>query len=210
MERRVLIADDHCTVRTGLKHILQGRFSNLEFGESITAAETLKKVRDSRWDLLILDVEIPGRNGLEVLKQITVEGIKIPVLVFSFHSEEQIAVRAFRAGAAGYLSKDAAATELLNAIDQILSGKKYIPSSVAQQLASQIGLLTDKEPHELLSDREFQILILISSGRTISQISQKLSLCPSTISTYRSRILKKMGLKTSAELMNYAMKKQLL
>ncbi|HEY0900411.1 MAG TPA: response regulator transcription factor [Sphingobacteriaceae bacterium] len=210
MQKKVLVADDHGAIRNGLKNILQQQYPDLKFGECKNAQQTIKKLHDERWDLLILDIEMPGRNGFDVLKQIQSDHLKTPVLVFSFHSEDQVAVRAFRAGAAGYLAKDAEDLEIVSAVDQILAGKKYITNSVAQSLASQIGFPTDKEPHELLSDREYQILRLISSGKTVSEISHELSLSTSTISTYRARILEKMSMKTNAELTNYTIKKNLL
>lgn len=210
MHKRILIADDHSAIRNGIKHILTGSYPALEFGEATTASETLQQLKESRWDLLILDIEVPGRNGFEVLQQLRSERVKTPVLVFSFHREEQIAVRALKAGAAGYLSKDAADTELVSAVVQILSGNKYISTAVAQQLIARLDNPQGKEPHELLSDREFQTLLLIASGKTVSQISEELSLSISTISTYRSRILEKMAMKTNAELTNYAIRRNLL
>lgn len=190
--------------------MLQSRFPGFEFGESVTAAETLRKAREARWDLLILDVEIPGKNGIELLRDLLAERNPSPVLIFSFHNEEQVAVRALRAGAAGYLAKDSAGEQIFVAIEKILAGQKYITPAVAQQLAHHVATPLDKEPHELLSDREYQILLLIGGGRTISQISEKLCLSPSTISTFRSRILKKMDMRTNAELVSYVVRKQLV
>lgn len=207
--KKILIADDHFAIRSGLKHILQTRFPGFEFGESVRAADTLCQLRNEKWDLLILDIEIPGRNGIELMKEIHAERHKLPILIFSFHSEEQVAVRALRAGAAGYLAKDSAGEEIFVAIEQILSGRKYITPAVAQQLANHVGTPQNKEPHELLSDREFQILLLIGSGKTVSQISDQLCLSPSTVSTFRARILSKMDLKTNAELTSYVIRRQL-
>ncbi|HEY1025184.1 MAG TPA: response regulator transcription factor [Sphingobacteriaceae bacterium] len=210
MQKRILIADDHSAIRNGIKHILAGSYPSLEFGEATTAFEALQKLKDKHWDLLILDIEVPGRNGLEVLQQIKAERIKTPVLVFSFHREDQIAVRALKAGAAGYLSKDSADTELVNAIHQVLSGNKYISAAVAQQLVARLDNPDDKEPHEILSDREFQTLLLIASGKTVSEISEELSLSVSTISTYRGRILEKMSMRTNAELTSYVIRRNLI
>ncbi|HEY1007940.1 MAG TPA: response regulator transcription factor [Sphingobacteriaceae bacterium] len=208
--KRVLIADDHFAIRRGVRHILETKFQNLEFGEAVNSAEALHKLKLAPWDILILDIEVPGRSGFEVLKQIKSERIKTPVLVFSFHKEDQIAIRALKSGAAGYLSKDAADTELVDAIEQILAGKKYISVSVAQQLAAQLDSPMDQDPHDALSDREYQTLLLIASGRTVSEISAELSLSISTISTYRARILEKMGMKTNAELTSYAIRRNLV
>lgn len=210
MHKRVLIADDHFAIRRGVRHILETKFPNLEFGEAVNSAEALHKLKHATWDILILDIEVPGRSGFEVLKQIKLERIKTPVLVFSFHKEDQIAIRALKSGAAGYLSKDAADKELVDAIEQILAGKKYISVPVAQQLASQLDSPVDMDPHDALSDREYQTLLLIASGRTVSEISAELSLSISTISTYRARILEKMSMKTNAELTSYAIRRNLV
>lgn len=207
--KKVLIADDHIAIRRGVKHILETKYQNLEFGEAVNSTETINKLQQGGWDILILDIEVPGRSGFEVLKQIKSDQIKTPVLVFSFHKEDQIAIRALKSGAAGYVSKDAADTELVDAIEQILSGKKYISPSVAQQLASQLDA-PGEDPHDRLSDREYQTLLLIASGKTVSEISNELSLSISTISTYRARILEKMGLKTNAELTSYAIRRNLV
>lgn len=159
---------------------------------------------------MILDVDMPGRNGLDVLKQLKDDGVKTPVLVFSMHPEELIAIRAIKLGAAGYLSKDTADDELVKAINHIMLGKKYITSSLAEQLATQIENPANKAPHELLSDREYQTLLLIAKGKTISKIAEELSLGIPTVSTYRSRILEKTGMKTSAELTTYAIRNNLV
>lgn len=209
--KKILIADDHQVVRRGLKMILSDEFNEVEFEEAENSAEVFQKILKKKWDLLILDINMPGRNGLDVMKQIKTEKIKVPVLMLSMHPEEQIAVRALRAGAMGYLSKDTADTELLNAVRQILSGKKYITPAVAEQLAEQLSVNPEgKEPHELLSDREYETLLLIATGKSVSEIAEKLSLSPPTISTFRSRILEKTGMKTNAELVSYALRNHLV
>ena len=210
MLKRILIADDHSAVRSGVKHILSQEFPTIEFGEAVNAPEVIKILKKSCWDVLILDVDLPGRSGLEILKQIRTEGMKLPVLVFSFHREDQLAVRALRAGASGYLSKDAADTDLVTAINQLLSGRKYISASVAQLLASQFSTETVEESHNHLSDREYQIMLLIAQGNTVTEISDNLSLSASTVSTYRSRILEKMNMKNNAELMNYVIRRNMV
>lgn len=210
MLKRILIADDHSAIRSGVKHILSREFPKIEFGEAINAPEVIKVLKKSRWDALILDVNLPGRSGLEVLKEIRSEGVKLPVLVFSFHREDQLAMRALRTGASGYLSKDAADTELVTAINQVLSGRKYISAAVAQQLASQFSNEADDESHSHLSDREYQIMLLIARGNTITEISDDISLSASTVSTYRSRILEKMHMKNNAELMNYVIRRNMV
>jgi len=208
--KKILIADDHPTMRNGVKLILTSAFSDIQFGEAATATEVMKKINEKKWDLLILDIDMPGRNGLEVLKDLKDKKIKIPVLVFSFHPEKQIAIRALKAGAWGYLAKDAAFDELTKAINQILSGRKYITPSLAEQLAEHIDNPLDKLPHELLSDREYETLLLFSKGKTVSEIAKELSLGVPTISTYRARILEKMEMKNTAELVNYAIHNNLV
>ena len=207
---KILICDDHSAIRSGLKLILQQEFEGARFGEASNALEVLKRLSEDHWDLLILDVDMPGRNGLEVLKQIKDEKINVRVLIFSMHPEEQIAVRALKLGAYGYLAKASADTELIKAVEQILSGKKYITNSLAEQLAAQLENPSNKAPHEMLSEREYQTLLLIASGKTISEIAEELSLSVPTVSTYRARILEKTGMKTSAELTSYAVRNKLV
>src|ERR1051325_522593 len=156
MTKKILLADDHSAIRNGIKQILSAEFADTEFEEAITGAEVLKKVHEKKWSLIILDIDMPGRNGLEVLKQIKDESIKIPVLIFSMHSEDQFAVRALKAGASGYLSKNALNDEIVQAVQIILSGKRYITPIVADLLASQVENPNANAPHELLSDRELQ------------------------------------------------------
>lgn len=208
--KHILICDDHPAIRKGIKLILESEFSLAEVSEASSASEVLKKINEKKWDILILDVDMPGRNGLDVLKQLKDDGVKTPVLVFSMHPEELIAIRAIKLGASGYLSKDTADEELVKAINHIMLGKKYITASLAEQLATQIENPTNKAPHELLSDREYQTLLLIAKGKTISKIAEELSLGIPTISTYRSRILEKTGMKTSAELTTYAIRNNLV
>jgi DNA-binding NarL/FixJ family response regulator len=208
--KRILICDDHSAIRNGVKLILANEFNEIEFGEAINAIEIFKKLKEEKWDLIILDMDMPGRNGLEVLKQLKSEKSEVPILMFSMHPEGQIAVRALRSGAAGYLSKDTADTELVKAIQLILAGKRYITPAIAELLADQLENPLNKAPHELLSDREYQTLLLIASGRTVSQIAEELSLSITTVSTYRTRILEKTAMKTSAELTSYAIRNNLV
>ncbi len=208
--KKILICDDHQAIRKGIRYILEAEFSGSEFGEASSANEVLKKINEKKWDILIQDIDMPGRNGFEVLKQLKDDGIKTPVLVFSMHPEEQIAIRAIKLGAAGYLSKDTADEELIKAIRVIMNGKKYITPSLAEQLVMQLENPNSKAPHELLSDREYQTLLLIAKGRNVSQIAEELSLGVPTISTYRARILEKTGMKTNAELATYAIRNNLV
>jgi DNA-binding NarL/FixJ family response regulator len=208
--KKILLVDDHSVIRNGVKQILLREFTQVEFGEAANGIEAFRLIREKNWDIIILDMDMPGRNGLEVLKQLKDENTKIPVLMFSLHPEEQIAIRALKSGAAGYLGKNSADTELLKAVQQILSGKKYITPSLAEQLANQIENPQDKAPHEFLSDREYQTLLLFANGKTVSEIADELLLSVPTISTYRVRILEKMNMKTNAELVSYAIRNNLV
>lgn len=205
-----MIADDHSAIRIGVKQICLGEFPAVQFGEAVNYSEVFQKLKEADWDILILDIDLPGRNGLDILKQIKAEKYKVPVLMFSFHGEEQIALRALKMGAAGYLSKDAADLELVKAINKIIDGKKYVSQSLSEKLLNMLDESSSKEPHELLSDREYQTMLLIASGKTVSEIADILYLSTPTISTYRARILKKMRLKNNAELTTYAISQKLV
>jgi two-component system invasion response regulator UvrY len=210
MAKKILIADDHSAIRIGVKHICTNEFPLVQFGEAVNYAEVFQKLKESEWDILILDIDLPGRNGLDILKQIKAEKISVPVLMFSFHSEEQIALRALKIGASGYLSKEAADMELIKAINKIIEGKKYISQLLSEKFLEMMDDNSMKEPHELLSDREYQTLLFIASGKTVSEIADILSLSTPTISTYRARILEKMKLKNNAELTTYAISQKLV
>jgi len=205
MELKILIADDHSAIRSGVRQICVSEFKNVLFGEALSYAEVFEKLRTESWNILILDIDLPGRNGLDILSQIRAEKLKIPVLMFSFHSEDQIAIRAMKLGAAGYLVKDVADQELIKAINQIVQGKKYVSQRLSEKLLSMLNDDVEKELHEILSDREYQTLILIASGKTVSEIANILCLSTPTISTYRARVLAKMSLKNNAELTTYAL-----
>ncbi|MCF8199378.1 MAG: response regulator transcription factor [Sulfuritalea sp.] len=201
----VLIADDHAIVRQGLKQILSETDDLLVAGEADDGAEALNLARQQTWDVFLLDVSMPNRNGIDTLKQLKKEFPRLPVLILSMHPEEQYAVRALKAGASGYLTKQSAPELLVTAIRQVASGKKYLSPAVAQQLAEAISDNTEKSPHERITDREYQVLVLISTGNTLTQIAEKLSLGVATVSTYRARLLEKMGLKSTAELIRYGL-----
>jgi two-component system invasion response regulator UvrY len=207
---RTLIADDHAVVRQGLKQILGGTPEMTVAGEATTGQEVLDKVRAEAWDVVILDISMPDRSGLDVLKQLKSERPKLPVLVLSMHSEDQYAVRVLKAGASGYLTKDSAPDELVKAIRKVVSGGRYVSSFLAEKLAFEIGTDSSRVPHETLSDREFQVLRLIAAGKSVTEIAAELSLSVKTVSTYRARLLQKMNLGTNAELMHYAMQNHLI
>jgi DNA-binding NarL/FixJ family response regulator len=202
---RVLIADDHAVVRRGVRQILE-ETSDIEVaGEAATAGELWSKVLEGRFDAVVLDVNIPGRSGLELLGDIKRERPELPVLILTVHSEEQYAVRALKAGASGFLTKESAPEKLVDAVRRIAEGRRFITPEVAEKLASSVARGDTGPLHEALSDREFQILKMIASGKTVSQIGRELALSVKTISTHRTRILKKMNLKTNSELTHYAM-----
>jgi two-component system, NarL family, invasion response regulator UvrY len=208
---KILLTDDHAVVRHGLKQILAEDFKKATFGEARNAQEALNKVWKENWDVVVLDITMPGRSGLEVLREIKKSKPKLPVLVLSMHPEGQFAVRVLKRGASGYMTKESAPEELVGAIKKVLAGGRYVSNSLAEKLANYLsGGETQKSPQEKLSDREFQVLRLIASGKIVSEIAQELSLSVKTISTYRSRILEKMGMKNNAELMHYAMQHQLV
>jgi two-component system invasion response regulator UvrY len=206
---RILIVDDHAVVRYGVKKILEQQPCEPEFGEASTGYEALKLVSEERWDAVVLDISLGGRNGLEVLKELKQIRPRLPVLIFSMHSEEEYARRAFKTGAAGYITKGTSGSELIKAINKVVEGGKYISPTLAEYLVLDMQRSTDKPPHEFLSDREFEVMCLIASGKTVSQIAELLSLSDKTISTYRARILEKMGMKTNAELTHYAINNEL-
>jgi two-component system invasion response regulator UvrY len=207
---RLLIADDHAIFREGLKHILAECPDVKIADEAKNGNEVLDKIWNAKYDMVLLDISMPGMSGIEVLKQLRIERPKLPVLVLSMHPEEQYAIRVLRAGASGYLTKESAPDELITAIRKISQGGKYITSSLAERLAVEMDIDSEKPLHELLSDREYQVLRVIAAGKTIKQIAEDLSLSIKTVSTYRGRIMEKMKMKTNAELIHYAIKHQLL
>lgn len=207
---KILIADDHAIVRQGLKQIVADA-SELEVaGEAQNAKDVFRLVREQTWDLVILDMAMPGRDGLDILKQLKYEWPSLPVLILSMYPEEQFAVRTLKAGAAGYVTKESATEELVKAIRKVLQGGRYVSQSLAERLAFHVNVATEKLPHETLSDREYQVLCLIASGKTVGEIAEHLSLSATTVSTYRARVLEKMGMKNSAELTHYAIQQHLV
>ncbi|MCW3114592.1 MAG: response regulator transcription factor [Segetibacter sp.] len=207
---RILIADDHAIVRRGLRDILLEEFPFAEIEEVGDSEGLIKKVIGNGWDVVLTDLSMPGRSGLEALCQIKQLQPKLPVLILSVHSEEQYAIRALKAGAAGYLSKNMAPDELVNAVQRVVSGKKYITPSIAEKLASAFDYTSDKSSHEHLSNREFEVLKLIAAGKAVSDIADMFHLSVTTISTYRARIMAKMNMKTNADLTQYAIANKLI
>ena len=206
---RILIADDHAIVRHGLARILERTGDMSIVAEHDNGVDALNWLRSNDCDIALIDISMPGMNGIDLLKQLRVEKPKLPVLIVSIYSEDQYAVRLIRAGAAGYLTKGCAPAIVVEAVRQVVSGKKYISPAVAEMLASEIGQPGEKLPHESLSDREYQIFLLIASAKTVTEIANTLALSGKTISTYRSRILEKMNLRNNAEIMHYAIENQI-
>jgi DNA-binding NarL/FixJ family response regulator len=207
---RILIADDHTVVRKGLRQILQDEFPTAEIDEVPDAEELIKKVMNEHWDVVVSDLSMPGRSGLDALQQIKLSHPALPVLILSIHPEEQYALRALKSGASGYLSKDTAPDELVKAVQKVLLGKKYISQAIAEKLANSFSSDAELNPHESLSDREFDVMKLLANGKSVSDIAEMLSLSVTTVSTYRARVMLKMNLKSNSDLTKYAIENKLL
>jgi two-component system, NarL family, invasion response regulator UvrY len=205
---RVLLADDHAILREGLKQILAEGLSRVTFGETGTTQETIERLREGPWDILVLDVFMPGRSGLEVLYEVHRNHPAVPVLVLSSAPEEQLALRVLKAGASGYLNKQAAPEHLLEAVQKILAGGKYVGATLAERLIGELGSHREPAP-ERLSDREFEVLQLLVAGWTIKEISIELALSPKTVSTFHTRIWEKLGVRNDVELVRYALEHKL-
>ena len=206
----ILIADDHPIVREGLKQIISETSDMTVADEAGNGQETLELVRKKEYDLLLLDISMPGRSGLEILKELKSEYPKLPVLILSIYPEEQYAVRAFRAGASGYLTKASAPNELISAIKKIVSGGRYVSESLAEKLTYYLDEDSSRPPHDLLTDREYQVMLMLGSGKTVKEIAEELFLSVKTISTYRTHILEKMKMKNNAEVTLYVVKNKLI
>jgi DNA-binding NarL/FixJ family response regulator len=204
---KILTIDDHEVVRGGIKGVFAA--NTAEFGEARNGPEGLQQLRDHDWDVVVLDISLDGRSGLEVLREIKHLRPRLPVLILSMHAEEQYAMRAFKSGASGYISKSSSRDELRQAILKVAGGGRYVSPALAERIVVELTT-SDKYPHETLSNRELEVLCLIASGKTVGEISRQLSLSDKTISTYRRRILDKMGMKTNAELTHYAIRNGLV
>ncbi len=207
---KILIADDHTIVRKGLKQILLDEFSNAKIDEVADAEELIKKVMMAQWDVVISDLSMPGRSGLDALQQIKLSFPNLPVLILSFYPEEQYALRVLKAGASGYLNKDTAPDELVNAIKKVLLGKKYISHSIAEKLANTFSSDTGTYPHENLSNREFDVMKHLANGKSVSEIAGIFLLSVNTVSTYRARVMAKMNVRSNAALTKYAIENKLI
>jgi DNA-binding NarL/FixJ family response regulator len=206
----VLIADDHAILRRGLKEILVRELDGVSCGEAESAQQVLAQVQTHDWDVVILDVTMPGRSGLDVLKDLKILRPKLPVLVLSMHPEDQYGKRVLKAGASGYMNKESAPEELIKALRKVLAGGRYVSPLLAEKLATDLNEDAGRPAHEILSDREFEVLRKLASGKTVGQIAEDLRLSVPTVSTYRARILEKLNLSTTAELMHYAMRNHLI
>jgi two-component system, NarL family, invasion response regulator UvrY len=207
---RILLVDDHPVVRQGIKQVLSSAFDPAHVGEAANAEEGLNEVRSTEWDVLVLDLTLPGTSGLDLLKDLRRERPTLPVLVLSMHPPDQFARRAINAGASGYLSKDTSPSELVKAVGEVIAGRRYVNPAVIQEPSAGEETSQAQRPHELLSDREYQVLRMIASGLTVTQVAARLSLSVKTISTYRMRVLEKMQMKTTAELMHYGIQQGLV
>lgn len=207
---KILIADDHAIVREGIKQILVEIPDKITTDEAINGKEVIQKVYDNNYDMVLLDISMPGRSGLDILKYLKGEKPALKILILSMHPEEQYAVRALKAGASGYLTKESTPHELTEAIRKVSMGKKYVSSSLAETLASHLETTAEKPLHETLSNREFEVMCMIASGKTVKEVADELSLSVKTISTYRTRILEKMKMKNNAQLTHYTILNNLI
>ena len=207
---RVLIVDDHAIVRRGLRALLADEFRGAAFGEASEARQALDQLRKKEWDIALIDVTLPGKSGLDLLKEVRAEWPRLPILILSGHPEDQFAVRVLKAGAGGYMTKDSAPEELAKAVRKILGGGRYVSAALAERLA--VGVRKDftRSPHETLSDREYDVMSRIALGKTVTEIAKELSLSAKTISTYRVRVLEKLGVRNSAEIVQYAIRNSLV
>jgi two-component system, NarL family, invasion response regulator UvrY len=207
---KILIADDHAIVRKGLKQVILEEYPSAQITEVADAEDLLKEVIGKEWNVVICDMNMPGRSGLDALNQIKQASPQLPVLIMSMYPEDQYALRVLKAGAAGYLGKDSIHDDIIRAIQTIQLGKKFITPSIAEKLASTLGQDNNLQSHEMLSDREFDVFKLLASGKSVSEIATQLSLSATTVSTYRSRIMEKMGIQSNAGLTRYALEKNLI
>lgn len=207
---RIIIVDDHAVIRRGLRQILLDEFPQAYIAEVSDAEAAVGKIMENGWNLVICDISLPGRSGLEVAEYAKQNFPKLPVLILSIHPEEQYAIRALKSGASGYLCKDTATEELIIAVHKVLQGRKYISSAVSEKLADQLNTDLTKAPHELLSPREFEVFKQLASGQMLSEIGNRLSLSVTTVSTYRARILKKMNISSNAGVIRYALENNLI
>ena len=207
---RILIVDDHTIVRDGLKQLLRERLGTNHFGEAANARDAVALAEKSEWDIVLLDISLPGQSGLDILKQIRTLRPAAKILILTMHPESQYALRVLKAGAAGYMTKETAASEVVAAVNKVLSGGKYVTAGLAEKLVENLEHPAEKAPHEALSDREYQVMRMIAMGKTIKEISFELGLSIKTVSTYRTRVMTKLHFKNNADVVRYALEEKLL
>jgi len=207
---RIIIADDHTIIRAGLKQLIEGAHDMKICGEASDGQKLIHELKKNKYDVIIIDISMPGRNGIEIIKQIRSSGDKTPILALSYYPEDQFAIRVLKAGACGYMNKDVEPQELVEAIYKVARGGTYVSSAIAEKLATSINMIQELNPHETLTDREYEVFLKIGGGKSVSDIADELFLNVKTISTYRTRILEKMGLKNNAEITYYAIQNNLI
>lgn len=207
---RILLADDHAILRSGLKRMLEEEFRGARVGEAASLAETREQVRGNAWDLLVLDVSMGGQNGLDLLPELKTLRPELPILILSMHAERPFVIRALRAGASAYVTKEHAPAELMRAVRAVAAGRRYVGESIAGHIADHLALDRGENPHEALSPREYEIFLALATARSVSEIAEQLRISVKTVSTHRTRILEKMALRSNAEVMQYAIRRGLV
>ncbi len=207
---KIIIADDHIIIRAGIKQLLEGAHDMVVAGEASDGQRLIQEIQKNHYDVIVIDISMPGRNGIEIIKQIRASGDKTPILALSYYPEEQFAIRVLKAGACGYMNKDVQPEELVEAIYKVARGGTYVSPAVAEKLAMNINMTQDASPHESLTDREHEVFLKIAGGMTVSEIADEMFLSVKTVSTYRARILEKLNLKNNAEITYYAIRNNLI
>lgn len=207
---KIIIADDHIIIRAGIKQLLEGAHDMVVAGEASDGQKLIQEIQKNHYDVIVIDISMPGRNGIEIIKQIRASGDKTPILALSYYPEEQFAIRVLKAGACGYMNKDVQPEELVEAIYKVARGGTYVSPAVAEKLAMNINMTQDASPHESLTDREYEVFMKIAGGMTVSEIADEMFLSVKTVSTYRARILEKLNLKNNAEITYYAIRNNLI
>lgn len=207
---KIIIADDHIIIRAGIKQLLEGAHDMVVAGEASDGQKLIQEIQKNHYDVIVIDISMPGRNGIEIIKQIRASGDKTPILALSYYPEEQFAIRVLKAGACGYMNKDVQPEELVEAIYKVARGGTYVSPAVAEKLAMNINMTQEASPHESLTDREYEVFLKIAGGMTVSEIADEMFLSVKTVSTYRARILEKLNLKNNAEITYYAIRNNLI
>jgi len=207
---KIIIADDHIIIRAGIKQLLEGAHDMMVAGEASDGQKLIQEIQKNHYDVIVIDISMPGRNGIEIIKQIRASGDKTPILALSYYPEEQFAIRVLKAGACGYMNKDVQPEELVEAIYKVARGGTYVSPAIAEKLAMNINMTQDPSPHEALTDREYEVFLKIAGGMTVSEIADEMFLSVKTVSTYRARILEKLNLKNNAEITYYAIRNNLI